>query len=111
MKIEVGKMLVVRRGRKVIFSAAAERIESVYVRASRVHEWPTLLRFLPKFPVRLRTILIADKHERVALDAYYDQPLQPTIEWLETNGWNIQESIEKATKTPYVKVEVDRLAR
>jgi len=108
MKIEIKEELVVRRGNKVVFSTRPEEIESVYVRAGRNHEWPTALHFLPKFPLNLQTIVIARQEDRVALDAFYDRPLEPVVAWLESNGWNMEESIANARKTPYVKVEADR---
>lgn len=58
--------------------------------------------------IKLRAIIILTSDRDVTLDAYYDEPFEAALEWLNRNGWNMQGAVASAVRTPLIRVAVDR---
>ena len=105
-QIDITNRVVVRRGKRVLFTAASEEIEVVAV-MSTAEERPPLLSWIPVRSPQLWLVVLYKADRGYGL-ARIDHGFPELIAWLAAQGWAMDEAITRSHDHIFMRQAVQR---
>jgi hypothetical protein len=104
--------LVVRKGRRVKFSASADEVTELRFLAEHTYYGPKLIvmlvEWLKGYKLFLRAAIVWTADKGITLDSYKDKGLDDALVWFDAMGWDVSEGKKKAFEAPLVRQTVPR---